>query len=216
MFSDDPRLEAMSKSITSYLSHNLDKLGPSEPVVVFLHGYGADEADLPEIISHLPNQAWVSPRAPLSNGGGGFEWYQLTMENYTPAPEIAVATEKLWNWIDQVIPAQNPIIPIGFSQGALMATQLLRTRPQRISRAIIMAGFINPIELEADVDCQRLKPKVLYCRGEEDNRISEAAVTRITSWLQAHTSLQMKSYPGLGHSVDQRVINDVSNFLLAK
>jgi phospholipase/carboxylesterase len=79
-----------------------------------------------------------------------------------------------------------------------------------------MAGFINPIELEPDVDCQRLKPKVLYCRGEEDNRISEAAVTRITSWLQAHTSLQMKSYPGLGHSVDQRVINDVSNFLLAK
>jgi phospholipase/carboxylesterase len=138
------------------------------------------------------------------------------MENYTPAAEIAVATEKLWNWIDQVIPAQNPIIPIGFSQGALMATQLLRTRPQRISKAILMAGFINPIDLETDADCRKLKPKVLYCRGELDNRISEDSVTKITDWLHANTSLQLKTYSGLGHSVDQRVINDVSNFLLSK
>jgi phospholipase/carboxylesterase len=203
----------MSKSITTYLSHNLEARPANDPVVIFLHGYGADEADLPDLISHLPKVSWVSPRAPLSSGNGGFEWYLISPADYTPQQDIERATLKLWDWIDQTLPANTPLIPIGFSQGALMATQLLRTRPQRIQKTVLMAGFILKEEQEADRNLKALNPKVLYCHGDADNRIAPEMVQDIQTWLEANTNVTDKLYSGLGHSVDNRVIKDVSEFL---
>lgn len=203
----------MSKAITTYLSHNLETKPANDPVVIFLHGYGADEADLPDLISHLPKISWVSPRAPLSSGNGGFEWYLISPADYTPQQDVERATEKLWQWIDETLPANTPLIPIGFSQGALMASQLLRTRPERIVKTILLAGFILKAEQPADKDLKSINPKVLYCHGDADNRISAEMVEDIQTWLQANTNVTDKVYGGLGHSVDNRVIKDVSEFL---
>ena len=203
----------MSKAITTFLSHNLEGKPANAPVVIFLHGYGADEADLPDLISHLPKISWVSPRAPLSSGNGGFEWYLISPADYTPQQDVERATEKLWQWIDETFPANTPLIPIGFSQGALMASQLLRTRPERIMKTILLAGFILKAEQPADKDLKSIKPKVLYCHGDADNRISAEMVEDIQTWLQANTNVTDKVYGGLGHSVDNRVIKDVSEFL---
>lgn len=201
----------MAKGITTYTSSNLENLKENAPVALLLHGYGANEYDLPEIMtSTMP---WVSPRAPLSSGGDGFEWYLLTMDNYTPQAEVEKATEKLWEWIDQTLPASTPLIPIGFSQGALMATQLLRTRPERIAKTVLMAGFIMDAKQPADDRLAELKPSVLYCRGEADNRISPKMVEKTTNWLNENTKLTAKVYSGLGHSVDNRVIRDLSEYL---
>ena len=201
----------MAKGITTYISSNLENLKEGSPVALLLHGYGADENDLPEILTG--NLPWVSPRAPLSSGGYGFEWYLLTKDNYTPQEDIEKATEKLWEWIDKTLPASSPLIPIGFSQGALMATQLLRTRPERILKTVLMAGFMLDAKQPADDRLVELKPEVLYCRGEADTRISSDMVERITNWLSQHTKLTAKVYSGLGHSVDNRVIKDLSEYL---
>lgn len=201
----------MAKGITNYTSSNLDNLKDNAPVALLLHGYGANEHDLPDIMTGT--MPWVSPRAPLSSGGDGFEWYLLTLDNYTPQAEVEKATEKLWEWIDQTLPANTPLIPIGFSQGALMATQLLRTRPERIAKTVLMAGFIMDEKQSADDCLKELKPSVLYCRGEADNRISSEMVEKTTNWLTENTKLTAKVYSGLGHSVDNRVIRDLSEYL---
>ena len=201
----------MAKGITTYTSFNLENLKENSPVALLLHGYGADENDLPEIMTG--NLPWVSPRAPLSSGGNGFEWHLLTMDNYTPQQEVEKATEKLWDWIDQTLPATSALIPIGFSQGALMATQLLRTRPERILKTVLMAGFILDAKQPADDRLLELKPDVIYCRGEADTRISSDMVERTSSWLTQHTKLTSMVYSGLGHSVDNRVIRDLSEYL---
>ena len=203
----------MSKGITTYISHNLEAKPANDPVVIFLHGYGADEADLPDLISHLPKISWASPRAPLSSGNGGFEWYLISPADYTPQQDVERATEKLWQWIDETLPVNTPLIPIGFSQGALMASQLLRTKPERIVKTVLLAGFILKAEQPADKDLKSIHPKVLYCHGDADNRISAEMVEDIQTWLQANTSVTDKVYGGLGHSVDNRVIKDVSDFL---
>jgi phospholipase/carboxylesterase len=201
----------MAKAITTFRSHNLENLSPKTPIVLLLHGYGADENDLPEIISGPT--PWVSPRAPLSSGGEGFEWYLLTPSNLAPKKEVELATEKLWSWIEETLPLGNPLIPIGFSQGALMATQLLRTRPERIHKTILLAGFILDEPLETDQRVSKLRPNVLYCHGELDPMISSSMVATITTWLEEHTNLTHKTYSGLGHSVDARVLKDVSEYL---
>jgi len=185
---------------------------PEQPVVLLLHGYGADERDLPELMSFLPDLPWSSPRAPLA-AGEGFSWYQIENLLEPTVEGLSEVTESLWNFIDEHISTDNKIVVIGFSQGGLMATQLLRTRPDRIAGTVILSGFIASGELPGDITLEKSKPRVIYCRGSEDNRISKEAIAKLNSWLQTKTKAVTKTYTGLGHSVDQRVMLDVAEYV---
>ena len=202
----------MSLEIKKFLSKGLDTLEPGQPVVLFLHGYGADEKDLPDLMSFLPELPWVSLRAPLDSQYQGFAWYPITTALNPSKEDVTGITETLWDWIDDYLPEDSKLIVIGFSQGGLMATQLLRTRPERILGTVILSGFIYSGELEKDTELAITKPKVIYCRGLQDQMISQEAVVGINTWLQKHTKAITKTYEGLGHSVDDRVMKDVASY----
>ena len=203
----------MSTSITKFVSGGLDGLTDSDPVVLFLHGYGADERDLPELMSYLPELPWFSPRAPLASQYNGFSWYSAAELVSPTVVEVQQSTEVLWDWIDQYLPEKSKLIVIGFSQGALMATQLLRTRPERIQATVILAGFMASGELATDSELAKNKPKVIYARGLEDQDIPKASISQLNTWLQLNTKAVTKTYSGLGHSVDSRVMQDVAVYV---
>ena len=184
-------------------------------MVVLLHGYGADERDLPGIMSYLPGLPWVSPRAPLPTEHGGFAWYGVERVLNPNFDDVAPPTEALWQWVDEVLSPQHPLIVIGFSQGGLMATQLLRSQPERIAATVILAGFVADVDMPADGTLRETKPRVLYCRGAQDAIVPKDAVAGLNSWLQSHTRAQTKTYEGLGHSIDDRVMNDVADFVFS-
>lgn len=203
----------MSLSISKFLSGNLEKLDSGLPVVLFLHGYGADERDLPDLMKYLPELPWVSLRAPLDSQYDGFAWYPITTALNPSQQDVEPITAALWDWIDDYIPKENKLILIGFSQGALMATQLLRSRPERILGTVILSGFIYGGEMSADKQLETLKPKVFYARGLNDPLITPEAVAKLNTWLQKHTKAVTKTYDNLGHSVDQRVIADLAEYV---
>jgi phospholipase/carboxylesterase len=115
--------------------------------------------------------------------------------------------------MDSNVPADSPLVVLGFSQGGLMATQLLRTRPERILGTVILAGFVFDGELVGDEALKALKPKVFYGRGLQDSMIDQQRVGRLNAWLQLHSRAVTKKYDGLGHSIDQRVMSDVDDFV---
>ena len=203
----------MSETITKFVSEGLESLTATETVLLFLHGYGADERDLPELMSYLPDLAWLSPRAPLRSPYDGFSWYTATELVSPTVQEVQDATEALWDWIEQYIPKDSKLIVIGFSQGGLMATQLLRTRPERIQGTVILSGFMASGHLPGDVQLTAIKPRVIYARGLEDQMIPKTAISQLNIWLQANTKAITKTYSALGHSVDSRVMNDVALYV---
>ncbi len=203
----------MSLEIKRFVSNGLENVAPESPVILLLHGYGADEKDLPDLMSYLPPLPWASLRAPLDSQYEGFAWYPITTALNPSAEDVTGITESIWNWVDNFLPVDSKLILIGFSQGGLMATQLLRTRPERVKATVILSGFIYAGELPADKDLEKSKPKVIYCRGLQDQMISQEAISRINTWLQSHTKATTKTYEGLGHSVDARVMKDVADYL---
>jgi phospholipase/carboxylesterase len=207
------RLGFMSTSITKFVSGGLDSLSDSGPVILFLHGYGADERDLPELMSYLPELPWFSPRAPLASQYSGFSWYSASELVSPTVEEVQQSTEVLWDWIDQYVPEKTKLILIGFSQGGLMATQLLRTRPKRIQGTVILAGFMASGELAPDSELVKSRPKVIYARGLEDQAIPKASISQLNTWLQLNTRAVTKTYAGLAHSVDSRVMEDVAVYV---
>jgi phospholipase/carboxylesterase len=185
----------------------------AKPVYVFLHGYGSNEDDLPGLVEYLPKLAFVSPRAPLTLQTGSYAWAPITVPGNPAAEPVEAATEDLWGWIDANVPSGALIIPIGFSQGGMMATQLLRTRPERVLATIVLSGFTLGHPQPADEALLAELPPLIYCYGLDDSVISSEAVTRTTDWVKTHTTATVRSYYRLGHSVDGRVMDDVAEFL---
>ena len=184
------------------------------PVAILLHGYGSNEHDLAGLAGYLPNgMRWVSVRAPLRHPGFGYAWYPLETEDFAPEDAVAVATEVLWSWIDSNVPASSALVPIGFSQGGLMATQLLRTRPERIVAAVVLSGFIAGAPQPADAVLAEARPPVFWGRGDADGVVPPNAVAVAGSWLPGHTALVQSVYPGLGHSVNEAELDEVRAFL---
>lgn len=188
--------------------------GDATAVAVFLHGYGSNERDLLALASALPDDVpWASLRAPIALGPGAHAWFRITEPgNPDPAP-VAAATDAIWAWVDEELPASTRVIPIGFSQGGLMASQLLRTAPDRVLAPVILGGFVQAAPQPADAALTRTLPAVFSGRGEEDRVIGAAAVARTETWLDTHATATARRYPGLAHGIDARELADVREFL---
>ncbi len=187
-----------------------------DTLVLLLHGYGSNERDLPGIVPYLGVDApWASVRAPVEMGYGGAAWFPLANDPQRwldPAP-IESATAALWEWVDGNVSPATRLITVGFSQGGLMASQLLRTRPERISQTVILSGFVLDEPQPADARLAEDRPSIFWGRGTADAIVPEPLVTAASAWLGAHTSLTEKVYPGLAHSVNDQELADVKAHL---
>lgn len=195
-----------------------EQIDPTASVVaVFLHGFGSNERDLAGLAQALPaGIPWVSLQAPIPVGPGGYAWFPIGEPgNPDPAP-VAAAVDAIWEWADAVLPEGARIVPIGFSQGGLMASQLLRTAPERVIAPVILGGFVQAGEQPGDAVLRETRPAAFSGRGELDRVIAAPAVARTDAWLPEHTTATTRSYSGLAHGIDVRELDDMRAFLAAQ
>jgi len=185
---------------------------------VFLHGWGADERDLAGLSPYLPEGLpWASVRAPLRHPSFGYAWYPLESDDsWDAADAIGDATEALWTWVDGALGPESRIVPIGFSQGGLMASQLLRTRPERVPAAAILSGYVRSGGETADAVLAERRPPVFWGRGSADPVIPARALEASDAFLARHATAEVHEYPGLGHAVSERELADLTRFLEAQ
>lgn len=188
------------------------------PLLVLLHGYGADERDLADLAPLLPERFVVaSVRAPLSPPwpAPGYSWYAIddVMASGGDATGVTDAASALLDWLDAQAEAGSPVGLLGFSQGASVALQALRLRPERFAFVVALAGFAAPGELARDDDLAAVRVPVFWGRGTEDAVIPRALVEHTAQWLPGHAELSGRVYPGLGHAVSEEELGDVRVFL---
>ena len=181
------------------------------PLLLLLHGFGSDERDLPGLTAHLPaGLGWASLPGPFT-AGPGRAWFPITTPgNPDPAP-VHAATAAVLDWLDEAVPADRPVVPLGFSQGGLMATQLLRARPERFAAGVVLSGFVLADEQPHDDELAAVP--VFWGRGDADQVIAGDAVARTAAWLPARTAATVRVYPGMPHSVTAAELADVAAFL---
>ena len=133
------------------------------PLLVLLHGIGADENDLFPVGRMLdPRLKVVSLRAPEPYYGG-WSWFHIDfLPGGRVVPDVAqarAALDRLVDWI-AAAPARHGTDPartflLGFSQGAMMALGALGTVPERLAGVIALSGrypgelFAAPASREA-------------------------------------------------------------------
>lgn len=185
--------------------------------LIFLHGCGSNEHDpssLAELLGlELP---WAALRAPLKLGHGAAAWFQITTPGVPGAAQVEAATDAIWAWIEATLPEESRTIPIGFSQGGLMASQLLRTRPDRVLAPAILGGFVLGAEQPSDAALAVSRPQVFWGCGELDQVIAPVAIERTEEFLPAHSTLTRRIYPNLAHAIDAAELTDVRAFVTAQ
>jgi phospholipase/carboxylesterase len=149
-------------------------------LVVFLHGYGADGADLlglaDVLAPHLPGVAFVAPDAPerCIGGGFGFQWFPIpwldgSSQAAAEAGLVAAAAD-LNGFLDAQLTAEGlgpeRLVLVGFSQGAMTSLHVAFRRTVAVAGVVAISGrLLAPERLAGDMAS---KPPVLLMHGDQD------------------------------------------------
>lgn len=153
----------------------------THPLFLCLHGWGSSEEDMADIMRLIaPYNDFVALRGPLtlaparegSLDPGNYAWFHdaLPIGDDRDYDAYAAATA-VDRWVADNIPADRDVVPLGFSQGGLVAVHLLRINPERYRAVVSLSGFNTPGQVPGTAPRRlspgRLRyPRVLYVRQE--------------------------------------------------
>ena len=195
------------------------------PLLIMMHGYGSNEGDLFSLAQFLPSEFVVASLRGQSPSGPGFSWFHITPDPVTgmidrDIHEVNSSTVSLLAWIDDLeaeVGELPRIAVLGFSQGGVMALQLLRHSPERFTAGIVLAGFAVDDEtqagIERDARLAAVLPPVFWARDPHDPVIHQDLVAFTRKWLPEHSTLDARLYSNVGHSISVEEIEDVAGFL---
>jgi phospholipase/carboxylesterase len=190
--------------------------GP-HPGLLLLHGRGADEKDLLGVADELdPRLFVVSVRAPLRLGPG-YAWYNLLDIGNPELASFQASLDALTQFVDE-LPLVYPIdrtriYPLGFSQGAVMASSLLLAHPKKSAGTIILSGYL-PLDAGIAVNEKEYAGrKVFVAHGTLDPVIPVVSARLTRDFLtRVNAALTYREYT-IPHYIGPQELIDVSAWL---
>jgi phospholipase/carboxylesterase len=187
---------------------------PTRPLVVLLHGRGADEASIIGLADHLHSGAsYAAVRAPIAEGGG-YAWFANRGIGRPVTESLAETMGWFREWLDAVAPAGRPVVLVGFSGGAAFAGGLLLSDPDRFAGAAIMYGTL-PFDAGVPVTPARLAGvPVFVAQGDADTVIPRELLDRTWSYLITESGAPpyARRDPG-GHGITAETVAELNGWI---
>lgn len=170
--------------------------GETRSIVVFLHGYGANGADLLGLADplgeHLPDTLFVAPDAPENCAGApfGFQWFPIPWLDGSSEEEaergMRAAVEDINAFLDalmvdeDVLPEQ--VVLFGFSQGTMMSLHVAPRREDPVAGLVAFSGRLLSPETLKDEVASRMP--VLLVHGDQDDMVPPQSLPETAEALQ--------------------------------
>ncbi|PRZ47917.1 alpha/beta hydrolase [Tritonibacter scottomollicae] len=170
--------------------------GDTRSAVVFLHGYGANGADLlglaDPLAEHLPDTLFVAPDAPEACAGApmGFQWFPIPWIDGSSEEEsmrgMSAAVDDLNAFLDafmvdeDLLPEQ--VVLLGFSQGTMMALHVAPRREDPVAGIVAFSGRLLSPDTFSDEVVSRMP--VLLVHGDEDDVVPPQSLPQAAEALQ--------------------------------
>lgn len=171
--------------------------GTTGSVVIFVHGYGADGADLlglaDPLAPHMPDTVFVAPDAPERSTMNpmGFQWFPIPWIDGSSEEEaergVQAAARDLNAFVDQVLDEEGltpkELVLFGFSQGTMISLQIAPRRVEPIAGIVGFSGrLLMPETLEDEVVS---RPPVLLVHGDADDVVPPQSLPDAANALSA-------------------------------
>ena len=215
----------MTSAGETELEHELyvpDDAHDGTPVIVLLHGRGAERTDLFSLRRFLPSSlAVIAPDAPFPAApwgyGPGRAWYRYLGRN-TPEPESFDASlhaiERLLDALPSIVGYQPGRIALGgFSQGGTVSLGFALSHPDRTLDILNFSGFLaDHPAVTASADTVR-SARIFWGHGTTDPAIPFALAVEGRALLsEAGADLTSHDY-AMGHSISPEELNDAVAWL---
>jgi len=170
--------------------------GETRSVVVFLHGYGANGADLLGLADvlgeHLPDTLFVAPDAPETIAGlpNGYQWFPIPWLDGSSEEEaergLRAASDDLNAFLDALLVDEDllpeQMVLFGFSQGTMISLHVAPRREDPVAGIVAFSGrLLSP---ESLADETRVRPPVLLVHGDADDVVPVQSLPAAAEALQ--------------------------------
>ncbi len=182
-------------------------------LLVLVHGLGADGADLAPLAPLLgDNFVAAAPDGPYPYGPGRC-WFRMDAEMRPQLEDVPAALTALALFVAEAqkraaLPPERTVL-CGFSQGAAMVYELMRSRARAPARAaVIFSGFLAP----GDTAAFRGR-RFFVAHGTYDPLLPPRLAADATAALRAAgADVTSHDYP-IGHEISEQEIADARAFL---
>ena len=185
------------------------------PLLLLLHGTGADENDLLPLGQQLAAGAHIiSPRGDVSEGGA-LRFFKRSGMGVYDMDDLRRATEKLAEFIRGQTAKHRPseVMALGLSNGANLLASLLFEQPELIGKAVLM----YPLIPFAPSSQPRLAGKpVLITAGRQDPIAPVGSTQQLFDYFSAQGAKPQITWHNGGHEVRQVELLAARDFLSAK
>ncbi len=195
--------------------------------VFMFHGFGADASDLKPLADVLtpenmkinwvfPNGIFTVPIGPMMSGRA---WWPLTLSqlpsdwsHYSP-PELTSLRPQIWKMIESFKIPWNRIILGGFSQGAMLATEVYLSAPETPAGLISFSGSLIRKKEWTEALAQRKNQKVFLSHGEMDPVLPSSGTQKLMQILKENQiQCDFCSFRG-GHEIPTQAITKAKIYL---
>lgn len=177
--------------------------------VVFLHGVGGSGAGMQPLAEALGLTEAHLPDGPEPfDMGPGRQWFSVrgVTEANRPA-RIAEALPGVRRMIEGLGDPRKTWL-VGFSQGSIMALHLAAERLPVAGVVAIAGRLAGPVAARTDW------PPIWLLHGDQDGVMPLPVAQATEGWLRdAGAAPALTVFPGLGHSVDARVLQRLREVL---
>ncbi len=156
--------------------------GLVKKVVIFLHGYGADGADLfslsDPLSEHLPDCFFASPDAPRKCGASpfGYEWFPIPDIDGSTIPDMMQALATSEKLIIKLIDGYkkrfgldySDVVLLGFSQGCMISLNIGLRQLNNLAGIVGISGrLLMPESLGENK--KETYPPIILIHGDADD-----------------------------------------------
>jgi phospholipase/carboxylesterase len=196
------------------------------PLLLLLHGYGSNEADLFSFASELPDEYYViSARAPYDLQYGSYAWYAINFDadqnKFSDHDQAVLSRDLVVQFLQELkskysIDSSN-ITLIGFSQGSILSYSIALSYPNIVQRVGALSGYLN-LDINNDnyLNNDFSNLKIFASHGTVDQVIPVEWARKTDPILKnLGINCTYKEYP-IGHGVSPQNFFDLKDWLYEK
>lgn len=232
------RIQARRRRIGPLDTIEFEGSSPDSPTIVLFHGFGADCTDLAslaQMVQAPKGSRWIFPNGhltvPLGPHMEGRAWFPISISELekamalgtgadfsaTEPPGLRRAREMAKEMIAKLNVPPERLVLGGFSQGAMLATELVLGAEKPLAGLVILSGtLVNASAWEPmAAELSKKKPGFAFFQshGAHDPVLSIAMAERLERTLRkAGLQGQLMRFHG-GHEIPPEVLIQLGGFL---
>jgi phospholipase/carboxylesterase len=199
---------------------------PDAKWVILLHGYGADASDLAGLVDYFNLKKpcnWLFPNGiysvPIGPGWTGRAWWPLRMTDLPSdwsdlrPNEMDGSAEKVFKMMSSMKFDWKNVIIGGFSQGAMLATEVYLRAPQTPAGLICLSGTLLSKSHWQNSVQSRQGQNILMSHGENDLVLPHRGSVNLQRFFEdSGVKTRFVSFRG-GHEIPLQVIEKMKSYI---